>query len=40
MTQYIFENSEKFIVEYKSLLPDLVALSHDNQGDDRGDIYQ
>jgi glycosyltransferase involved in cell wall biosynthesis len=40
ISEYLFENSEKFIDEYKSLLPDLVALSHDNLMDERGEIYQ
>lgn len=39
MTEFIFENSEKFIDEYKSLLPDLVNLSHNYPKDDRGEIY-
>ena len=39
MTECLFENSEKFIDEYKSLLPDLIALSHNNIEGDRGNIY-
>ena len=37
MTEFIFENSEKFIDEYKNLLPDLVNFSHNYPKDDRGE---
>jgi len=39
MTEFIFENSENFIDEYKSLLPDLVNLSHNNPKEFRGENY-
>ena len=38
MTEFIFEKSEKFIDEYKKLLPDLVDLCHNYPKDDRGEI--